>query len=76
MQGPAEPANSCAFCSKAACAFCVALRLGYPSCVFQLGYTLQHLSKLVASVGRQEYKVMICFLIIFQPPHPRPFAIW
>lgn len=78
-RSPAErwPADSCVFCFKATCDFCVALRPGHPSFFFKLGRPVQHLSKLVASVGRQENKVTIRFLIIFQPlppPHPRPFC--
>lgn len=80
-QSPAEqwPANGWTFCFKATCDFCVALRLGHPSFFFKLGHPVQHLSKLVASMGRRENKVMIHFLITFQPlppPHPCPFAIW
>ncbi|KAM9602944.1 uncharacterized protein ACIBXB_002483 [Morphnus guianensis] len=57
-RSPAErwPADSWTFCFKATRDFCVALRLGHPSFFFKLGRPMQHLSKLVASVGRQENK--------------------
>lgn len=77
-QSPAEPARSRTFGFGAARDLCVALRLRRPSCFSKRGQSVQRPSKLLAPVGRQENKVTIRFLIIFQPlppPHPHPFAI-